>query len=77
MTGWAEGMACRVVEHDEATGEPARDGLVVAAVVENVTGPVVEVRAAAFGLLTFYADGWLVAGPRSRLGHDSRWRLLP
>ena len=68
------GMACRVVEHNEATGEPAIGGLVVAAVVVSAFGPVVEVRAEGeysrcFSRpLTFYADGSFMAGPQ--------WRLL-
>lgn len=69
---WAEGMACRVTEHDEEAREPREGGQVLPAVVERVSA--VYVRAGGNGLPVrdFYREsGW------SAQAGDFRWRLLP
>jgi hypothetical protein len=78
MTVWAEGMACRVVEHDESTRKPKPEGRSFAARVDEVAGMYVMVTYDDPGVYrpgrrdAFYADG----GWRAWDG-QIRWRLLP
>lgn len=68
---WAEGMACRVVEHDDATRRPVPGGRVIPATVCS-TGPVyVRARSEERGVQTFYLSGWL-SGDGTH-----RWKLVP
>lgn len=72
MTVWAEGMACRVVEHDDQTREPKPGGRVEATLVERLTGPYVQVRTGRWGRMSFWAaSGW------AAWDGQFRWRLLP
>jgi len=66
MTGWAEGMAARIVEHDDQTRQPRPGGKVIPATVASEAGIYVTVK---FNdpewprprdtLMSFYAEsGW-------------------
>ena len=82
VTGWAEGMACRITEHDYA-GYPLPGGRYYPATVIGVSaglGPPGDVVLA----LPDAGHGWLFPSPlafeadgRAAYGEESRWRLLP
>jgi hypothetical protein len=82
VTGWAEGVACRIAEHDYA-GYPLPGGRSYPARVIGVSAdldPPGDVVLA----LPEEGHGWLHPSPlafepggRAAYGMESRWRLLP
>jgi hypothetical protein len=67
-------MACRVVEHDDATRKPKPGGRSEPSTVHRLTdsGVYVQVRTTRWGLMSFWAEtGW------AAWDASFRWRLLP
>lgn len=75
-TEWVPGMACRVVEHDEATREPKPGGRVLDAYVVDAAYLYVVARVLSGDPAGRVARFWAESGWTVRDG-DFRWRLLP
>ena len=73
MTEWKPGDPCRVVEHDDATGQPKQGGKVLPATVEyqDEHGFVFADIPALGRAIAFRA------GTGRALGSNSGWQLVP
>jgi hypothetical protein len=75
VTNFKPADRCRVVEHDDATGEPREGGKVHEAVVDWAGNTYVQARVkrgSRTGLWVFWqGSGWAVTGELHR------WRLIP